>query len=130
MAFPRYLAQRKQPQTPEDLKSHECIRVRLPNGKLLAWEFEKRGWVLEIEVPGALILNQEGLMIEAALAGLGIAYVFESSVHDALKARQLISVLDAWCPSFPGAFLYFPSNRNIPLALRALIDTVKLSRMS
>jgi len=130
VASPKYLARRKRPQTPEDLKSHACIRVRLPNGKLLAWEFEKRGQTLEIETPGALILNQESLMIEAALAGLGIAYVFESSVRDALKARRLISVLDDWCPGFPGAFLYFPNNRNVPSALRALIDTVKLSHTS
>lgn len=130
VASPKYLARHKRPQTPEDLKSHECIRVRLPNGKLLAWEFEKRGQTLEIEVPGKLILNQEGLMIEAALAGLGIAYVFESSVRDALKARRLTSVLDDWCPSFPGAFLYYPGNRNVPSALRAFVDTVKILRAS
>jgi DNA-binding transcriptional LysR family regulator len=130
VASPRYLARHKRPQTPDDLKSHECIRVRLPNGKLLAWEFEKRGQTLPIDVPGTLILNQEGLMIEAALAGLGVAYVFESSVRDALKGRRLISVLDDWCPGFPGAFLYYPGNRNVPAALRAFVDTVKISRGS
>jgi DNA-binding transcriptional LysR family regulator len=130
VASPRYLARHKRPQTPDDLKSHECIRVRLPNGKLFAWEFEKRGQTLAIDVPGTLILNQEGLMIEAALAGLGVAYVFESSVHDALKARRLTSVLDDWCAGFPGAFLYYPGNRNVPSALRAFVDTVKISRAS
>ncbi len=130
VASPKYLARHKRPQTPDDLKSHECIRVRLPNGKLLAWEFEKRGQTLTIDVPGTLILNQEGLMIEAALAGLGVAYVFESSVRDALKARRLISVLDDWLPGFPGAFLYYPGNRNVPLALRAFVDMVKVSRGS
>jgi DNA-binding transcriptional LysR family regulator len=130
VASPRYLARHKRPQTPDDLKSHECIRVRLPNGKLFAWEFEKRGQTLAIDVPGTLTLNQEGLMIEAALAGLGVAYVFESSVRDALKARRLTSVLDDWCPGFPGAFLYYPGNRNVPSALRAFVDTVKISRAS
>ena len=127
VASPEYLARRQRPKTPEDLKSQECIRVRLPNGKILAWEFEKRGQALGIEPPGALILNQESMMIEGALAGLGIAYVFESSVRDALKARRLISVLDEWCPNLPGAFLYFPGNRYVPPALRAFIDTVRLS---
>jgi DNA-binding transcriptional LysR family regulator len=130
VASPRYLARHKRPQTPDDLQSHECIRCRLPNGKLLAWEFEKRGQQLAIEVPGTLILNQEGLMIEAALAGLGVAYVFESSALDALKARRLTSVLDDWCPGFPGAFLYYPGNRNVPSALRAFVDTIKISRAS
>nr|WP_232118531.1 LysR family transcriptional regulator [Luteimonas sp. XNQY3] len=127
VASPKYLARHTQPQTPEDLKSHDCIRVRLPNGKLLAWEFEKRGQTLAIDVPGTLILNQEGLMIEAALAGLGIAFVFESSVRDALTARRLVSVLDDWCPGFPGAFLYYPGGRNVPSALRAFLDTIKNS---
>jgi len=126
VASPRYLTRHKRPQTPDDLQSHKCIRVRLPNGKLLAWEFEKRGQTFAIDVPGKLILNQEGLMIEAALAGLGVAYVFESSVRDALKSGQLISVLDDWCPDFPGANLYYPGNRNIPSALRAFVDTVKI----
>jgi DNA-binding transcriptional LysR family regulator len=130
VASPRYLARHKRLQTPDDLKSHECIRVRLPNGKLFAWEFEKRGQTLAIDVPGTLILNQEGLMIEAALAGLGVAYVFESSVRDALKARRLTSVLDDWCAGFPGAFLYYPGNRNVPSALRAFVDMVKISRAS
>jgi DNA-binding transcriptional LysR family regulator len=130
VASPSYLAQHEQPQTPDDLQSHACIRVRLPNGKLLAWEFEKRGQPLALDVPGTLILNQEGLMIEAALAGLGVAYVFESSVRDALKAGQLISVLDDWCPGFPGAYLYYSANRSIPSALRAFVDTVKISPAS
>ncbi|MDB5970009.1 MAG: DNA-binding transcriptional regulator, LysR family [Hydrocarboniphaga sp.] len=130
VASPGYLARHKWPQTPDDHQSHECIRVRLPNGKLPAWEFEKRGQTLAIDVPGTLILNQEGLMIEAALVGLGVAYVFESSVRDALKARRLTSVLDDWCPGFPGAFLYYPGNRNLPSALRAFVDTIKISRAS
>ena len=128
VASPKYLARHKRPQTPDDLKAHQCIRVRLPNGKLFAWEFEKRGQALAIDVPGTLTMNQEGLMIEAALAGLGVAYVFESSVRDALKARRLTSVLDDWCPGFPGAFLYYPGNRNVPSALRAFIDAVKIAR--
>lgn len=130
VAAPSYLAQHKRPLAPDDLQSHECIRVWLPNGKLLAWEFEQRGQTLKIDAPGTLILNQEGLMIEAALAGLGVAYVFESSVRNALKAGQLISILDDWCPGFPGAYLYYPGNRNIPSALRAWVDTVKISLAS
>lgn len=130
VASPGYLALSTSLQTPDDLHSHACIQVRLPNGKLFAWEFEKQGRSLTIEVPGTLTLNQEGLMIDAALSGLGIAYVFESSVREALEAGRLISVLDDWCPGFPGAYLYYPSNRNIPSALRAFVDMVKLSSAS
>lgn len=130
VASPSYFTRHKRPKTPDDLQLHECIRVRLPNGKLLAWEFEKRGQTLAIDVPGTLILNQESMMIEAALAGLGIAYVFESSVLDALKTGQLTSVLDDWCSGFPGAYLYYPGNRNIPSALRAFVDTIKISSAS
>lgn len=130
VASPKYLARHERPLTPDDLQSHACIRCRLPNGKLLAWEFEKRGQPLTIEAPGTLILNQEGLMIEAAIAGLGVAYVFESSVRDILKAQRLTSVLDDWCPGFPGAFVYYPGDRNVPSALRAFVDTVKMSRAS
>jgi DNA-binding transcriptional LysR family regulator len=130
VASPRYLAKRARPKTSEDLRAHECIRYRLPNGKLLAWDFEKRGQTLAIEVQGALTLNHEGLMIEAALAGLGIAYVFKSSVRGALKAERLVSLLDDWCPSFPGAYLYYPGNRNIPPALRAFVETVKSARVA
>ncbi len=130
VASPKYLANHARPRTPDDLHSHECIRCRLPNGKLLAWEFEKRGEPLTIDVPGTLILNQEGLMIEAALAGLGVAYVFESSAREALKARRLTSVLDDWSPGLPSAFLYYPGNRNVPSALRAFVETVRASRAS
>jgi DNA-binding transcriptional LysR family regulator len=129
VASPNYLSQHQPPHTPEDLKLHECIRIRLPNGKFLAWEFEKRGQKMAIEAPGMLILNQEGLMIDAALAGLGIAFVFESSVRDAIKSQQLISILPDWCPEIPGAYLYYPGSRNVPSVLRAFIDTVKNFRV-
>jgi DNA-binding transcriptional LysR family regulator len=125
VASPTYLARHQSPQTPDDLKLHKCIRIRIPNGTFLAWEFEKRGQKMAIEVPGMLILNQERLMIDAALAGLGIAFVFESSVRDALESQQLISVLDDWCPKFPGAYLYYSGSRHVPSALRAFIDMVK-----
>jgi DNA-binding transcriptional LysR family regulator len=130
VASPKYLAKHGRPKTPDDLHAHQCIRCRLPNGKLFAWEFERRGQALAIDVSGPLTLNQEGLMIEAAVNGLGIAYVFESSVRDALQARRLSRVLDEWCPGFPGAFLYYPGSRNVPSALRAFVDTVKSSRAS
>lgn len=130
VASPTYLSRHQSLQTPDDLKLHECIRIRLPNGKFLSWEFEKHGQKMAIEAPGMLILNQEGLMIDAALAGLGIAFVFESSVRPALESQQLISVLADWCPEFPGAYLYYPGSRNIPSALRALVDMVKNFRAS
>lgn len=128
VASPKYLARRKRLETPDDLATHRCIRVRSPSGKLLLWEFERRGHSLTIDAPGTLTVNQESAMIDAALAGLGVAYVFESSVREALAARRLVSVLDDWCPAFSGAYLYYPDNHNVPPALRALLDVAKASR--
>jgi DNA-binding transcriptional LysR family regulator len=123
-----YLAERARPKVPDDLRAHECIRLRLPSGKIYRWEFEKRRHALRIDVPGALTLDHEGLMIEAAIDGLGLAYVFERSARAALKAGRLVAVLEDWCPTFSGMFLYYPGHRHVPPSLRAFIDTLKASR--
>ncbi len=130
VASPKYLASRGRPATPDDLHTHECLRLRLPSGKIFHWEFEKRQQEISIDVPGTLTLDHEGLMIQAALKGLGLAYVFERSVRATLKAGRLIAVLEDWCPTFPGMFLYYPGHRLVPPALRAFIDTLKASRVA
>lgn len=125
VASPAYLALRPAPQTPDDLKGHSCIRLRLPSGKLYRWEFEKHGQELEIDVPGALILDNVGLMIKAASDGLGIAYVPVHSAQHKLDDGRLVGVLDDWCPKIPGVFLYYPGHRLVPPGLRAFIDVLK-----
>jgi DNA-binding transcriptional LysR family regulator len=130
VASRKYLAKHAGPKTPDDLRGHECIRLRLPSGKLFHWEFERRGQEVSIDVPGGLTLGHEGLTVEAALDGLGLAYVFEGSVRAALKAGNLVAVLEDWCPPFPGMFLYYPGHRHVPPPLRAFIDTLKMSRIA
>ena len=120
-----YLKKRPLPRTPDDLKDHSCIRLRLPSGKLYRWEFEKHGQELEIDVPGALTLDNVGLMIEAAIDGLGIAYVPIHSAQRHLDGGRLVAVLDDWCPPIPGVFLYYPGHRLVPPGLRAFIDVLK-----
>lgn len=121
VASPAYLKQRGRPASPHDLRQHACIGRRF-GGEIYRWELEKHGNAVEVPVHGPLILNDDRLMIDAALAGVGLIFVFEGQVRAELKARQLVRVIDDWCPSFPGFFVYYPSRRQMRPALRALID--------
>ncbi|PXW24691.1 LysR family transcriptional regulator [Paraburkholderia caballeronis] len=125
VASPRYLREHGRPAAPDDLHAHRCIRQRLPSGKRYRWEFARHGQELAIDPPGPLTLDSNTLMVEAALDGLGIAYVPEPYARAALARRRLVAVLDEWCPVIPGLFLYFPGNRHIPAGLRAFIQLLK-----
>ncbi len=125
VASPDYLARHKAPKVPEDLKSQNCIRNRLPSGKLYRWEFEKRGREVIVDVPGTLTLDHIGLMVEAAADGLGIAYVPERAAKPYLDEGHLVPVLEDWCPSIPGLFLYYPGRRHLPAPLKAFIEVVR-----
>ncbi|PKE32859.1 LysR family transcriptional regulator [Rahnella sp. AA] len=125
VASPHYLAAHPAPETPDDLSHHRCIRQRLPSGKRYRWEFQKHGQEVAVDVPGSLTLDNTQLMTEAALDGLGIAYVPENYAHEALKAGRLIAVLEDWSPQIPGLFIYFSGNRHIPASLRAFIEMVR-----
>ncbi|MFM0631444.1 LysR substrate-binding domain-containing protein [Paraburkholderia xenovorans] len=91
---PAYLRQQGKPVTPEDLLQHRCIRQRLPSGKRYRWEFSRHGQEFTIDPPGALTLDSDALMIEAAIDGLGIAYVPEMYARAALARKRLVAVLD------------------------------------
>ncbi|MCP3142652.1 LysR family transcriptional regulator [Pyxidicoccus xibeiensis] len=124
---PGYLAAHPAPRTPRELKGHACIGYRMvSSGALYRWEFERRGVVLDVAVEGPLTLDDPDLTVAAALDGVGLAHVIESRVADHLAAGRLVRVLDDWCPSFPGFFLYYPGRRQMPAALRALIDFVQV----
>jgi DNA-binding transcriptional LysR family regulator len=125
VASPDYLEAAGAPQTPDDLHHHRCIRHRLPSGRMFRWEFEKHGQTMFVDVPGALTLNNIGLMIDAAADGLGLAYVLEAAAAPSLAQGRLVTVLDDWCPSFGGLMLYYPGHRQVPSALRAFIDTAR-----
>ncbi|MFE1603017.1 LysR substrate-binding domain-containing protein [Methylobacterium sp. ID0610] len=126
VASPSYLAGRDRPRTPDDLSGHRCIRTRTPNGRPSKWAFERHGQAVTIDVPGPLVLNRTELMTEAALRGLGIALVPELVARRHLEAGMLTSLLDDWCPPYPGLFLYYPGHRHVPAGLRAFIDVLKV----
>lgn len=114
------------PKTPEQLDQHRCINMRLPTrGGLYAWEFERDGRELRVRVDGQLILNSLPQRIDAAENGLGLAYVPEDAVQDALAEGRLVRVLEAWCPAFAGYHLYYPSRRQHTSAFSLLIAALR-----
>ena len=125
VASPAYLAGHERPLAPDDLMDHACIRVRLPSGKLYRWEFEKHGQELTVDVPGPLTLDHPGLMAEAAADGMWIAYVPDRAAQPFIDAGKLVTVLDDWCPSIPGLFLYYPGHRHVPSGLKAFVDMLR-----
>ncbi len=123
---PCYVARRGRPNTPQDLTSHTCINLRLPTrGGLYAWEFDKGGRALRVRVEGQLTFNETALMVDAALAGFGLAYLPEGSVQTQLADGRLIRVLADWCPPYPGYHLYYPSRRQPTPAFALLIDALR-----
>ena len=123
---PGYFAKHPPPHSPHDLAEHNCINYRMATaGGLYPWEFEKDGQSLAVRVNGSLVFNDIDLMVAAALDGRGLAHVFEDQVAPHLAAGRLLRVLDEWCPPFPGFYLYYPSRRQTPPALAALVDTLR-----
>ncbi|MCY1401533.1 HTH-type transcriptional regulator DmlR [compost metagenome] len=115
------------PQKPQDLGGLPCIRHRFPSGSLYRWEFERGGIAIEIEVEGPLTLGDVNLMVGPALAGVGVAYVFEDMVQPHLVDGRLVQVLEDWCPYYPGLHLYYPSRRHVPATLKAFIEFARHS---
>jgi DNA-binding transcriptional LysR family regulator len=123
---PSYFAQRAKPKTPQDLTTHACVNLRLPtHGGLYAWEFEKGGRELRVRVDGQLVFNGTAPMLDAALAGFGLAYVPEDSVQAHLADGRLIRVLADWCPPYPGYHLYYPSRRQPTPAFALLVNALR-----
>lgn len=125
VASPGYLAGRPDIAHPQDLMQHRCLRQRLPGGKRYHWEYQQGDVQFELDVPGSLTLNNSALMVEAAVAGLGIAYVPERYARQHLDAGRLVTRLDDWAVASAGIALYFPQHRHMPVALRLFVDRVK-----
>ncbi|KQV82042.1 LysR family transcriptional regulator [Rhizobium sp. Root1220] len=125
---PGYFEGRTKPVAPHDLSNHACVRYRFAGGAFYRWEFERGGIEVEIEVLGPLTLGDQDIILDAVLQGNGLGYLFEDQVRAAVAGGQLVRVLEDWCPFYPGFFLYYPSRRQLPTALRAFIDFVKADR--
>jgi DNA-binding transcriptional LysR family regulator len=123
VASPDYLARHGTPETPDELHNHACLNWRWPtDGSLYRWEFEEDGREFEIAVQGPIIANDIEVVLQATLQGLGIAYASHEWMEGWLKEGKLVRVLKRYSPKFPGVYLYHPSRRQQPPALRAFID--------
>ncbi len=124
---PDYFSRIAPPVSPYDLDRHECIGYRLTtSGGLLPWEFRVDGKDIKVLTSGPLVVNDGALAAAAIRAGVGLGYIMEEEVADDLATGRLVQVLDEWCPSFPGCYLYHPSRRQSPPALRALIEALRI----
>jgi DNA-binding transcriptional LysR family regulator len=123
---PSYFKARPEPKKPQDLIGHNCINLRLPtHGGLYAWEFEKGGRELRVRVDGQLAYNTTTQMLNAALAGLGLAYVPEGMAQPYFARGRLKRVLEDWCPHYSGYHLYYPSRRQSSAAFALLVDALR-----
>lgn len=123
---PAYFSGRSTPGNPRDLATHSCINLRFPTlGGLYAWEFEKPGQVLNVHVQGQFVVNEIGLAKQAALDGIGIAYVPEDYVEAEIADGRLVRVLADWCPPFSGYHLYYPSRRQPSQAFTLLVEALR-----
>jgi DNA-binding transcriptional LysR family regulator len=124
VASPKFLAAHGRPDKPEDVLERPCIVTRFPTGVLLPWEFEKKERKVKFVPDGRLVCMHTGLMLQAAIDGVGYLMTFEETTAEAVRSGQLEVVLEEWCPPFPGPLLYYPSRRQPPPALAAFIQFV------
>lgn len=123
---PAYFRERQEPKTPRELIGHNCIALRLPtHGGLYAWEFEKGARELKVRIEGQLVYNTSAQMLNAAVAGLGLAYVPEGLAEPLLAHGRVKRVLEDWCPAYSGYHLYYPSRRQPSVAFALLVDALR-----
>jgi len=123
---PEYFAKHSPPRTPKDLLRHSCVQYRrATDGSLFKWAFECNGKSQQISVDGGPTVKDPDLAVRAAVDGLGIAYTLEGLAEPFLRSGQLVQVLENWSPAFEGLFLFYPGHRQVPTALRALIDMIR-----
>lgn len=126
VASPAYFAWHATPATPQDLLKQNCITLRLASsGGIYAWELAREGQALELRVRGQSMFTTGYHMLNAALSGCGIAYLTEDLVAEHVREGRLVSVMQDWCPKFPGLHAYYPSRRHASRALALVIDAIR-----
>jgi DNA-binding transcriptional LysR family regulator len=126
VATPDYFSRFPVPKDPWDLDRHDCINFRLASaGNIYRWHFVENGRPLDVKVEGALTVNDGDTLEAAALAGQGLAYIFEDQVAEHLRSGRLLRCLEAWCPPSPGYHLYYPSRRQRTPALAAFVEALR-----
>ncbi|CAB3642566.1 HTH-type transcriptional regulator PgrR [Achromobacter mucicolens] len=132
-ASPAYLDRHGRPAHPEALMQHACLRGRFPSGSMPPWEFERDGESVRIDASGPLVVQIGGavdLAVDAAIAGVGVVYLFEDWLRLHFESGALEPVLEPWWPQFSGPFLYYSGRRLVPSPLKALIDFIKAQPIS
>ena len=127
-AAPAYLDKRGRPSHPRELLDHACLNARFSGRPAFIWEFERGGQLFRVDPPGPLIVSAgtaTSLAIEAAIAGIGIIYLFEDWLRPHFDSGALEPVLEPWWQAFTGPFLYYPGHRLVPAPLRAFIEFIK-----
>lgn len=122
---PGYFARNPAPRTPADLKHHTCIQNLYPSGRRYPWEFRKGDRLVEFQPAGPLSLDDHNLMLQAALDGIGLAYLWENHAADAIARKRLLRCLEPWCAPEDYLYLYYPTRKYISAALRAVIAAMR-----
>jgi DNA-binding transcriptional LysR family regulator len=125
---PAYFTRQHPPRTPDDLADHNCVQYRRAEGAVFEWPFARDGKSLRVSPDGRVMVNDADLAVRAAVDGLGIAYTIEALAEPFLRSGQLVRVLEDWSPAFDGLYLFYPGHRQVPAALRGLIDMLHAAR--
>lgn len=128
IATPDYFNSHAKPHHPRDLQQHSLISYRYPSGKTFVWEFQKGSDRVDVEVDAMLTFDDMDCVLDAALQGTGIAYVFEPQVRELIADGKLARVLEQWCPASTGFHLYYPSRRNLSFGMRTFLEFLRASR--
>jgi DNA-binding transcriptional LysR family regulator len=123
---PGYFKAHPKPKSPRDLTNHRCLNFRHGADEIYRWEFDKGKQSLAVAVDGPLVVDDGELLIRAAIDGVGLTFLMEEHAAPYLASGQLVRVLEDWCEPFAGYFLYYPSRRQQPAALSALIEMLRL----
>ncbi|MGR7420666.1 LysR family transcriptional regulator [Klebsiella aerogenes] len=127
-ASPDYFARYPVPKTPHDLTQHQCINMRMVrSGGIYVWEFDYEGGELKVRVNGQLTFNTSDHVVDAALAGLGIAFLPEEEFGSHIREGRLVRVLESWCHPFPGYYLYYPSRKQPSPAFSLVVDALRMN---
>jgi DNA-binding transcriptional LysR family regulator len=129
VASPSYFTKHPMPTSPRELVDHSCINIRMQSGGgLHVWDFERGDEQVNVRVDGQLIFNTTPNVVDAALAGLGIAWLPEEEFEPHLEGGNLVRVLQEWCQPFPGYYLYYPSRRQPSPAFSLVLEALRLAR--
>lgn len=123
---PSYFEQHPVPKSPDDLRGHVCIRNIYPSGTPYVWEFSRAGSIIEFEPSGALSLDDHELMVEAALSGIGLAYVWEERARPYVSDGRLVECLASWAAPMEWLYLYYPTRKFMSAGLRAVIEALRV----